>query len=80
MREPVEVTVRVAVDRNGAVKNVSYISPDEGSYFARTAVRAAHLWKFVPPERNGNPQSSTWVLHFTFSPTKTKVEAKEYFR
>jgi len=80
MREPAEVTVRVAVDRNGVVKDVSYISPDGGNYFARTAVRAAHLWKFTPPERNGNPQSSTWTLHFTFSPTKTNVEAKEDFR
>lgn len=80
MRESVEVTVRVAVDRNGVVKDVSYISPDEGNYFARTAVRAAHLWKFTPPERNGNPQSSTWTLYFTFSPTKTNVEAKEDFR
>jgi TonB family protein len=75
MHELVKVIVRASVDRDGTVKSVAYISPGEGNYFARTAARAAHLWKFTPPERNGRAQPSIWILHFTFLPSKTEVQA-----
>ena len=77
MRGPVEVTVRVTVDRSGRVEYVAYVWPDQGNYFARTAWRAAHEWEFTPPYRDGRAESSTWTLHFFFEREHTGVTASE---
>ena len=73
MHGPVEVTVRVTVNRSGSVADASYVSPGPGNYFARISQRAAEGWKFDPPQHSGHPDSSVWLLRFYFSHGKTEV-------
>ncbi|HLY41743.1 MAG TPA: protein kinase [Terracidiphilus sp.] len=78
MRGPLTVTVRVTANRSGAVEDASYVSPGPGNYFARIAVRAAHGWKFTPPNADGaHPQTSVWVLRFYFTRSKVDVTATQ---
>jgi eukaryotic-like serine/threonine-protein kinase len=75
MRRPVEVVIRVSVNREGTVSDASYVSPGPGNYFARQAQRAAQSWTFTPPTRNGNAERSVWVLRFNFEREKTEATA-----
>jgi protein TonB len=77
MRRPVEVVIRVSVNREGAVSDAAYVSPGPGNYFARLAQRTARSWEFKPPIRNGEPQRSVWTLRFNFEREKTEVTATE---
>lgn len=77
MRRPVEVEIRVAVDRLGKVERAEYMDHGPGNYFARTAYRAAHDWKFAPPLRDSHPQASVWLLTFSFTRRNTEVTATE---
>lgn len=78
MRGPLTVTVRVTANRSGAVEDASYVSPGPGNYFARIAVRAAHGWKFTPPNPDGaHPQTSVWILRFYFTRSKVDVTATQ---
>jgi serine/threonine protein kinase len=78
MRGPVHVTVRVSVNHNGNVTHVEYVSPGEGNYFARISKRAAQLWKFTPPMRNGRAQSSAWILRFYFTRKSIRATATRH--
>ena len=75
MRGPVEVEVRVSVNKEGTVSNAEYVSNGPGNYFARISHDAARSWKFRPPETNGQPRSSVWTLQFQFDQEKTGASA-----
>jgi TonB family protein len=75
MRSPVQVIVRVNVDRNGAVSRASYVSPGEGNYFARVARRAAEQWQFKAPRLDGHAIPSVWTIEFRFTRSKADVTA-----
>jgi TonB family protein len=77
MQRPVQVLLRVSVNRDGAVSDVAYLTPGPGNYFARQAQQAARSWEFKPPIRNGDPQRSVWTLLFDFGREKTDVTAIE---
>ncbi len=77
MRRPVEVLIRVSVNREGRVSDAAYMSLGPGNYFARLAQRAALSWEFTPPLRSGNPERSVWTLRFYFEREKTEVTATE---
>jgi TonB family protein len=77
MRGPVEVEIRVSVNKHGAVSNAEYMTQGPGNYFARTAREAARSWKFTPPQREGEPQASVWNLRFRFERRNTDVTATE---
>ena len=77
MRASVLVVLRVTVNRNGSVADVSYVSPGPGNYFARVAQRAALTWKFDPPLHDGHPEPSVWRLRFFFSRRNVDVTASE---
>jgi TonB family protein len=77
MRRPVEVLIRVSVNRKGEVSDAAYVWPGSGNYFARLAQRAALSWEFRPPTRNGDPEPSVWSLRFHFGREKTDVTATE---
>lgn len=62
----VQVGIRVSVDAAGAVSDASIASQGPSKYFANSALQAAKSWKFAPPQTNGQPASSVWVLHFEF--------------
>jgi TonB family protein len=80
MRRPVEVSIRVSVNRDGTVSDASYGSLGPGNYFARLAQKAAKSWTFKPPTRNGSPERSVWTLRFNFERAKTEATATEVSR
>ena len=62
----VEAVIRVAVDGAGDVSDASFDSLGYSRYFANQALQASQKWKFKPPQVNGEPASSVWILRFQF--------------
>ncbi len=62
----VQLSIRVNVDPAGAVSEAFFASQGPSRYFADSALQAAKSWKFTPPQTNGQPTSSVWLLHFEF--------------
>ena len=73
----VKVRVKAAVDSNGSVSDASLESMGPSRYFSDLALQAARQWKFKPPQVNGRPVSSTWILQFEFRQTGPSVTASE---
>ena len=73
----IKVGVQVSVDASGNVSEARLVSPGPSKYFARQAVTAARGWKFTPPQVNGRPATSEWILRFQFGRTSTQVSPTE---
>lgn len=73
IRGQVNLTVRVAVDANGNVSNVSLDSPGPSKYFAKQALEAGQRWKFKPAQVDGRSVASVWSLQFRFTQAATEV-------
>jgi len=73
----VKVRVQVSVDASGNVSEAKLVSPGPSQYFANKALSAARRWKFNPPQVNGQPSSSQWVLRFEFGRKSTQVFPSE---
>jgi TonB family protein len=69
----VKVGVRVDVDSSGKVTAARFTSPGPSKYFAGLAMKAAQRWEFSPPEVDGKPTASTWLLQFRFRRTSTEA-------
>jgi TonB family protein len=69
----VKVMVRVTVDASGNVSQATLTSAGPSKYFANKAVAAARQWKFKPPQENGQPKASEWLLRFQFGRSSTQV-------
>lgn len=68
-----EVRIRVTVSQGGDVSNAVIESRGPSRYFARQALEAARRWKFKPPQADGKPLSSEWMLRFEFRGSGTDV-------
>jgi TonB family protein len=68
-----KVSVQVSVDASGDVSQANFVSPGPSRYFANQALAAARRWKFTPPQLDGQPTASEWVLRFQFK--RTSVQA-----
>ena len=69
----VRVGVRVQVDPSGKVTSATLASPGPSKYFARLALNAAQQWQFTPPQADGQPAESAWLLRFHFGRSDTQV-------
>jgi TonB family protein len=69
----IRVSVRVDVDSSGKVASATLTSPGPSQYFSRLALQAARRWEFKPPQVNGQPARSAWLLRFRFGRTATEV-------
>lgn len=69
----VKVGVRVDVDSSGKVTAAKFASAGPSKYFAGLAMKAAQRWEFTPPEVNGNPTASAWLLQFRFRRSSTEA-------
>jgi TonB family protein len=69
----IRVSVRVDVDSSGKVTAATLTSPGPSQYFSRLALQAARRWEFKPPQVNGQPAPSAWLLRFRFGRTATEV-------
>ena len=68
----IKVTVRVAVDRSGAVVSEAVEEPGSSKYFARVASEAARKWRFAPAD---DQNSREWLLRFEFGRDGTTARA-----
>lgn len=71
----VRVSVRVGVDSSGKVIASRLESRGPSQYFAKLALESSRAWKFTPPQVNGQPTPSDWVLHYAFGRSGTEVHS-----
>lgn len=71
----IKVAVRVDVDTSGKVTNAKLTTSGPSKYFSGQALNAARRWEFVPPQVNGQPAPSAWMLRFRFKRTSTQASA-----
>ena len=76
----IKVGVRVEVDPSGKVTAARLVSPGPSKYFAGLAMKAAQHWEFSPPEVDGKPAASTWLLQFRFKRTSTQASPERITR
>lgn len=76
----IRVTVRVEVDPSGKVTSAKLATPGPSKYFANLAWKAAQRWEFAPPEVNGQPTASAWLLRFRFGRSSTEVAPERVTR
>jgi TonB family protein len=69
----VKVGVRVEVDSSGKVTAATLKSPGPSKYFAALALKAAQAWEFSPPEADGKPTASAWLIQFRFKRAGTQA-------
>jgi TonB family protein len=73
----VKVNVHLSVDASGKVSQAKLIPPTTSRYFGGHALDAAQRWKFNPPQVNGQPSPSEWILRFQFGRASTQVVPAE---
>lgn len=76
----IKVTVHVDVDPSGKVVGAKFKSAGPSKYFAGLAMKAAEQWQFSPPEVDGNPTTSAWLLQFRFKRGSTQVTPERVTR
>jgi TonB family protein len=73
----VKVAVQISVDSSGNVTEARLASAGPSRYFANQALAAARGWKFQPPQVDGQPSPSQWMLRFQFGRASTEVSPSE---
>ena len=76
----IKVAVRVQVDSSGKVTESTFKSAGTSPYFAKQAMDAAQRWEFTPPQVDGQPTSSTWLLQFRLKRTSIQVSPQQVKR
>ncbi|HEY1676079.1 MAG TPA: TonB family protein [Candidatus Sulfotelmatobacter sp.] len=60
----IKISIHVDVDASGKVTNAKLKSSGPSRYFSGRALKAAQEWEFSPPEVNGQPVASAWLIQF----------------
>lgn len=76
----IKVVVHVEVDPLGKVTSATFKSSGSSHYFANQAMKAAERWEFTPPQVNGQPQPSAWLLQFRFRRTSIQASPQQLKR
>jgi TonB family protein len=76
----IKINVRVEVDSSGKVTAARLVTRGPSRYFADRTLKAAQSWEFSPPEVNGRPVASTWLLHFRLRRTSIQASAEPLHR
>lgn len=69
----IKIGVRVEVDSSGKVTTAKLAPAGPSKYFANLTLRAAQQWEFSPPDANGQPTASAWLLQFHLKRTSIQV-------
>ena len=56
---------------------IKLTSPGPSKYFANQALQSARRWKFKPPQTDGQPTASTWLLKYQFGRAGTEIIPSE---
>jgi len=73
----IRVGVQVRVDATGNVTDAKLTSPGPSKYFANQALQSARRWKFKPPQTDGQPTASAWLLKYQFGRAGTEIIPSE---
>jgi protein TonB len=65
-----QVSVRVAIDQKGVVREADLLTKGIDGQLGRSAVEAARRWRFEPARDGNGPVASNLVVKFRFGPTK----------
>jgi TonB family protein len=76
----IKVTVEVDVDSSGKVTAAKLKTAGPSRYFAGKALAAAQGWEFSPPQANGQPTTSAWLLQFHFRRSGTDASPERLNR
>jgi TonB family protein len=60
----IKISVQVQVDAAGKVTSAKLKSAGPSRYFAGRVLKAAEQWQFSPPQANGVPTTSAWLITF----------------
>lgn len=71
----IRIKVRVEVDASGKVTSARLAAPASSRYFSGHSLDAAKKWEFTPPQRDGQPVHSAWLLQFRISRSSTQASA-----
>ena len=72
----IKVTVDVDADAAGKVTDAHLKSAGPSRFFAGKALMAAKEWEFTPPETDGKPSPSSWLVEFHFKRSGTQASAQ----
>ena len=73
----IRVAVRLSVDSAGNVTDAKLTTPGPSKYFANQALQSARKWRFTPPQINGQPTASAWLLKYQFGRGGTEILPSE---
>ena len=76
----IKVLVHVQVDPSGKVASAKFKSSGSSRYFANQAMKAAERWEFAPPQVDGRPTASNWLLQFRFKRTSIQASSQRVAR
>jgi len=76
----IKVVVHVQVDSSGKVTAAKFKSSGSSRYFANQAMKAAERWEFTPPQVDGQPTASNWLLQFRFKRTSIQASSQRVSR
>lgn len=76
----IKVVVRVQVDTSGKVTSAAFKSAGSSRYFAGHALQSAQHWQFSPPEVDGKPTESTWLIQYRFRRNGIQASAERVAR
>jgi len=76
----IKINARVEVDSSGKVTAAKLTSSGPSPYFARFTLEAAQRWEFTPPQVNGQPVASIWMLRFRLRHGGVQASAEKLAR
>lgn len=76
----IKVVVHVQVDPSGKVSSAKFKTSGSSRYFANQAMKAAERWEFTPPQIDGQPIASNWLLQFRFKRTSIQASPQRLSR
>lgn len=80
IRGTVKIKVRVEVNSSGKVTAAKLAAPASSRYFADHTLQAAKAWDFSPPQVDGQPGESRWLLEFRLQRSGTRASAQRITR
>jgi TonB family protein len=76
----IKISVRVEVDSSGKVTSAKLKSAGPSRYFSGRVLKAAQEWEFAPPDVNGQPAPSVWLLQFRLRRTSIQASPERLTR
>ena len=76
----IKIGVVVDVSPSGKVIAARFKSAGPSRYFSGKTLAAAEQWQFSPPQVNGEPATSTWLLQFRLRRSAVEVSSQRITR